>query len=107
MKKICHVKRTQAKTPPAGDQTQFLAKRQDSESHAAIIPSNDPGHFLVKGQVAERIQKTTRTVELWTKKGILPALKIGRSVLYSWPDVEAQLRERFTVNRLSTTTKKG
>jgi len=63
-------------------------------------------HFIVKGQVAERIHKTTRTVELWTRKGILPCMKIGRSVLYFWPDVEAQLRERFTLNRPSSDTPK-
>ena len=75
----------------------------------------DQSQFLVKWQVAQRLQKTTRTVELWTRRGILPCLKIGRSVLYFWPDVEKQLRDNFTLNRPSsyaadkkgTTTKKG
>jgi hypothetical protein len=99
MTKLHASPKTQAKTPAAGNQRVFLGKGQDAESYAAIIPANDPGHFLVKGQVAERLQKTTRTIELWTRRGILPCMKIGRSVLYSWPDVETQLRERFTINR--------
>jgi hypothetical protein len=99
MTKLHASPKTQAKTPATGNQRLSLGKGQDAESNAAIIPANDPGHFLVKGQLAERLQKTTRTVELWTKKGILPCLKIGRSVLYCWADVEAQLRERFTINR--------
>lgn len=85
IKKLNANPNVQAETPSAGDQCQFLVKRQ----------------------VAQRIQKSERTVELWTRRGILPCLKIGRSVLYCWEDVELQLREKFTVNRLSSATTKG
>ena len=54
-------------------------------------------HFLTKLELAPRLRKTPRTVEQWTRRGILPAMKIGRSVLYSWPDVQAALK-KFTVN---------
>jgi hypothetical protein len=48
--------------------------------------------------IARRVQKTPRTVQVWTKAGKIPCLKIGRTVLYSWPDVEHSLRENFMVN---------
>ena len=80
-----------------------MKKPNASAQLQAEAPADgDQGHFLVKAQVAKRIQKTTRTVELWTKRGILPCLKIGRSVLYYWPVVENQLRDKFTLNRTSS-----
>ena len=54
-------------------------------------------HFLTKQELAPLLRKTPRTIEQWTRRGILPAMKIGRSVLYSWPDVQAALK-KFTVN---------
>ncbi|MGA3182677.1 MAG: hypothetical protein ABSF38_20320 [Verrucomicrobiota bacterium] len=71
----------------------------------AEAPSTgDQCQFLVKGQVAQRLQKTPRTIEIWSRRGILPSIKIGRSVLFFWPDVESALREKFTINRLSSAT---
>lgn len=55
-------------------------------------------YFLTKNEVAKRLRKTPRTVENYLRLGLLPYVKIGRSVLLSWPDVEAALRENFTVN---------
>ena len=59
--------------------------------------SSSAENFLTKQELAPRLRKTPRTIEQWTKRGILPAMKIGRSVLYSWPDVQAALK-KFTVN---------
>ena len=56
---------------------------------------NNP--LLTKQDIALLIRKTERTVEVWTRKGYIPAMKVGRSVLYNWPDVQAALK-RFTVN---------
>jgi hypothetical protein len=54
--------------------------------------------FDSKRDIAARLQKSTRTVEVWTRQGKIPCLKIGRSILYSWPDVERSLRENYMVN---------
>ena len=60
---------------------------------------NPPAAFyLTKSEVAQRLRKTPRTIEQWTRAGMLPVLKIGRSCLYDWGQVQAALRERFTVN---------
>lgn len=53
--------------------------------------------YMTKPELASRLRRTTRTVELWMKKGMLPYLKIGRSVLFRWPDVERQLHQRYEV----------
>ncbi len=54
--------------------------------------------FLTKTEIAQRLRKTPRTIEHWTRAGMLPVLKIGRSCLYDWPQVQAALRDRFTFN---------
>ncbi len=59
---------------------------------------NSPAeNFLTKQEVAARLRKTPRTIEQWTKRGIIPVIKISRSCIYAWPDVQAALK-KFTVN---------
>ena len=54
--------------------------------------------FIDKIEVARRLKKTPRTIELWTRCGIIPAIKIRRSVLYLWSDVKSALRKNFSLN---------
>jgi len=57
--------------------------------------------LLDKREVARRVRKTTRTVDQWMARGLLPFLKLpgGRrgTVLFQWKDVLAAL-EKFRVN---------
>lgn len=62
-----------------------------------VTVAENPSEFITKREVANRIKKSTRTVEIWSRLGIIPHLKIGRSVLFSWPDVQAQLRSRYGI----------
>lgn len=55
-------------------------------------------YFITTEEVARRLHKTPRTVQSYLRLGLIPYVKIGRSVLMSWPQVEAAIRERFTVN---------
>jgi hypothetical protein len=64
-------------------------------------PTADEDHnegLLDKPTLARRLRKCPRTLDNWMREGRIPFLKIGRSVLFSWPDVLACLRERYTVN---------
>ena len=71
------------------------------------IPDPQPpatnGHavegYLTKEEVAKRLKKTVRTVENWQRRGIVPFVKAGRSVLFKWADVEAHLQSNFRVCR--------
>jgi len=51
--------------------------------------------FITKAELARRLRKTTRTVEIWMAKNYLPFLRIGRSVLFYWPAVQAHLHRQF------------
>ena len=59
----------------------------------------EPEGYITKEEVAKRLKKTVRTVENWQRRGILPFVKAGRSVLFKWADVEAHLQEHFRVCR--------
>ena len=54
--------------------------------------------FIDKAEVARRLGKTTRTVEIWSNRGFLPSFRVGRSRLYSWADIEAHIRDNFSAN---------
>ena len=54
---------------------------------------NDAG-LITKAELAARLHKSPRCIELWMKRRYLPYIKVGRSVLFSWPDVLKAL-ERF------------
>jgi hypothetical protein len=60
------------------------------------LSNENPERLLTKTQVAQRVQKSTRCVELWMRAGYLPYIKIGRSVLFDWPEVLASLK-RFQI----------
>ena len=53
--------------------------------------------FLTKNQVAERLGRTPRCIELWMRRGLLPYIKISRSVYFRWADV-VQALQRFRRN---------
>ena len=56
--------------------------------------SPDHGELLTKKELAMRLRKSPRCIELWMRRRYLPYMKVGRSVLFSWPDVLKAL-ERF------------
>ena len=53
--------------------------------------------LLTKREVASRLRRTPRCIELWMRKRYLPYIKIGRSVYFRWSDVSSQL-DKFRVN---------
>ena len=53
--------------------------------------------LLTKRELAARLRKSTRTTDDWMRKGKLPYLKIGKTVLFRWPDVLEKLNS-FRVN---------
>ena len=55
--------------------------------------------FIGKAEVARRLGKTTRTVDAWMKRGILPYYKPDRCVLFRWSDVEEQIVRKYRVNQ--------
>jgi excisionase family DNA binding protein len=65
---------------------------------AAALGPEDHG-FLDKRELAEHLKITVRTVENWQKRGVLPFIKVGKIVLFHWPDVVEHLRSNFRVCR--------
>ena len=53
--------------------------------------------FITKEEVARRLKKTTRTVENWQRRGYIPFVKVGQSVLFRWSSVVAHLERKFGV----------
>jgi excisionase family DNA binding protein len=53
--------------------------------------------LLGKREAARRLGKSVRTVDAWMKRGRLPYIKVGRSVLFRWSAILDRL-EAFRVN---------
>ncbi len=61
-------------------------------------PARPPGDELItKDELARRLKKAPRTIEKWQRLGMIPAIKVGTSVLYDWPDVRAHLSAHFRI----------
>ena len=58
--------------------------------------------YITKNEVARRLKKSARTVENWQRRGIIPFVKTGHSVLFNWHVVQTHLDRHFGVNRLAT-----
>lgn len=87
-----------ARHPQAKDFMTTNNEPQQLPASAAI-----PEGYLTKAEVAKRLKKTVRTVENWQRRGIVPFVKCGRSVLFKWSDVETHLQANFRVCRLTVT----
>ena len=48
--------------------------------------------LLSKGQLAEELHKSCRTIEIWVKAGYISCIKVGRSVFFDRDQVMADLR---------------
>jgi excisionase family DNA binding protein len=60
-----------------------------------------PDGFLNKKDLAQQLRVTVRTVENWQRRGVLPFCKIGKVVLFHWPDVRDHLKANFRICRRS------
>jgi excisionase family DNA binding protein len=69
----------------------------ETENNQQAANGNQPEGYITKEEVAKRLKKTVRTVENWQRRGILPFIKAGRSVLFKWSDCEAHLQQNFRV----------
>jgi len=50
--------------------------------------------FITKEEVAERLRVTSRTVDNWMKKNVIPFRKIGRTVRFDWAEVRDHLAQK-------------
>jgi excisionase family DNA binding protein len=55
--------------------------------------------LLNAGELAQFLRVSLATVRLWTMRGDLPAVKLGRRVLYRRDRIEAWVRTRETCRR--------
>jgi len=62
-----------------------------------VVIDGASDELLKKRQLAARLQQSTRTTDDWMRKGKLPYLKIGKTVLFRWQDVLEKLNS-FRVN---------
>ena len=67
-------------------------------------PMGNPSDVMLnKRELAERLKVTVRTVENWQRRGVLSSLKIGKVVLFHWPEVLEFLKTNFRVCRRTMT----
>ena len=50
------------------------------------------GGLLTKPEVAIKLRRSRRTVDLWMRQKKIPYFKVGRTVLFRWPDVLEKLK---------------
>ena len=64
--------------------------RNQTQAVASAAPVG-PTPLLTTEEVAELCKISVRTVENWTKRRVIPAVKLNRTVRYRWVAVEAGL----------------
>jgi len=79
----------------------ILAGRPDTKLALAPTPAPPPmlDELLTKKEVAARLKVTTRTVENWMRKGIIPFIKVKKVTLFCWDDVMKHLKANHQVCR--------
>jgi excisionase family DNA binding protein len=72
-----------------------LPARQSTPSRAAA-PQESLG-MLTRQELAKQLRISTRTVDEWRQDKVIPCIKVGKVVLFYWPDVVSALREKYSV----------
>ena len=72
-----------------------LPARQSTPSRAAA-PKESLG-MLTRQEIAKQLRISTRTVDEWRQDKVIPCIKVGKVVLFYWPDVVSALREKYSV----------
>jgi len=67
----------------------------DATSHTSA--SSLPAGKITRKQLAVHCGLSLRYIDELTRNGVLPFFKIGKSIRYELPEVEAALRERFHI----------
>lgn len=67
----------------------------DATSHTSA--SSLPAGKITRKQLAVHCGLSLRYIDELTRNGVLPFFKIGKSIRYELPEVEAALRERYHV----------
>lgn len=75
------------------------ARTGSDAATAASAPGNPSDVMLNKRELAERLKVTVRTVENRQQRGVLPYVKIGKVVIFHWPEVVEFLKSNFRVCR--------
>ena len=59
----------------------------------------DRGEWLTRREIATRLKKTPRTIDSYVRRGYLPCIRVARSILFRWSEVEKHLANNFRVGR--------
>lgn len=60
---------------------------------APAAPSGE--EYLTKRELAVKLRKTPRTIELWMSQGLIPYARLGRSILFHWPTVQESINAKM------------
>jgi hypothetical protein len=80
-----------------------LPARQSTPARAVAAPES-PG-MLTRQDLAKQLRISTRTVDEWRKDQVIPCIKVGKVVLFYWPDVVSALREKYSVGTAAQVAK--
>ena len=80
----------------------LLAHMEKSQTYKAVIAvgNAEESAFLTKDDIAQRCRVSRRTIDNWISKRMIPSIKMGRVLRFSWPSVQAALM-RFELKAVS------
>jgi hypothetical protein len=82
-----------------------LPARQ-STAHRTPATQDSLG-MLTRQDLARQLRISTRTVDEWRQDKVIPCIKVGKIVLFYWPDVVSALREKYSIATATQATKEA
>jgi hypothetical protein len=75
------------------------AKRKPKKTEKPKEPvTKVPGGYMNKTELAFRLNRCERTIERWMRDGLVPHLKVGRSVYFKWDMVDQAISQKCLIN---------
>jgi len=60
-------------------------------------PTPDDRGMLTRRDLARQLHISVRTLHEWQQGNVIPRFKVGKVVLFYWPDVVSALREKHSL----------
>jgi excisionase family DNA binding protein len=63
-------------------------KQIHAQAAGAADANPDRNEWLTRREIAARLKKSPRTIDTYVRRGYLPGIRVGRSILFRWSEVE-------------------
>lgn len=69
-------------------------KENEKPKQVVELIEDDTPEFLTCRQLADKLDVSTKTIQRWVRRRVIPVIKIGRKIFFDWDDISKSLKKQ-------------